>query len=343
MSSVLNALTSSFPVGTFLKVRARVAFSLIALYLLILLKSADLLVGFSLILLFTASVLFQQLIQYAVIRKTGGDLIEFLLWPLGSLAKLKLGFSLKGRILTWAITPLTHALVCLSLLPFLYHSALLPSLWNLAALPVPSYSLISFSRLGLEFLALAFYVNWVLMVMSLLPVFPLSGGRIVEEMLLLQFNSSFVNRLMYGFTNLSGFFLLFFGIVVSQSWFCLFGTILICWTLYERIRLLETTPAKDETELFLGYDFSAGYTSLEQSSGSEIPVQRPTRPGMIARWKAKRKQQQRVRAAARRAHAQEQIDLLLAKVSESGMSSLTAAEHKQLKQASQYLKPQQSK
>ncbi|QDU81026.1 hypothetical protein Pla110_27630 [Polystyrenella longa] len=341
MSSVLNALTSSFPAGSLFHTRVRVAYSLPVFFTLVLLKSHDLLIGTSLILILIGSVLLQQFAQMFVARRSGGDVHEVLLWPLGSLARIQLGFKLKGRLFTWLSVPLTHLLICLATLPFIHQTVRFPDLLYITALPVAEYSTMSFAQLGREFLALAFYVNWLLMLINLLPAIPLSGGRLTEELMLGHFNTVSANRIAYALTTFIGFVLLLTGVVASHVWLALFGAILVAWTLYEKIRLLETAPTKDESELFLGYDFSAGYTSLEHSRQPERTM--PPRPGIIARWKARRNLQQRRKANVRRQQAQQRIDALLEKVSETGLSSLSATEHKQLKQASQYLRPQQSK
>ncbi|MCA9039727.1 MAG: hypothetical protein KDA65_05195 [Planctomycetaceae bacterium] len=343
MSSVLNVLTSSFPAGSIFHTRIRVAYSLPVFFLLILLKkSDDLLIAASLILIFLASVLFQVLMQLAVVRHSGGEVTEVVLWPLGSLARIQLGFKLNGRLLTWLSVPLSHLLLCLVTLPVMFHIESISSLFSLYSLPVNQFSMEFLSQLGWEFIALAFYINLMLFAINLFPVLPLSLGRVVEELLLGRFSTNSVNRVLHSFTTFFGFTLLLVGVIFSHAWIALFGTILICWTLYEKIRQLETAPARDESELFLGYDFSAGYTSLEQSDELEAPsVARP--PSFLTRWKARRRRQQRRKAAARLQAAQEQIDLLLKKVSETGLSSLTAAEYKQLKQASQHVRPQKSK
>ncbi|MAT16716.1 MAG: hypothetical protein CMJ46_15775 [Planctomyces sp.] len=342
MSSVLNVLTSSFPAGTLFHARVRVAYSLPIFFLLVLLRNSDdLLIGMSLILIFTGSVLFQQLVQMLVARRTGGEVNEILLWPLGTLARMHLGFRMKSRVVTWFSTPLTYMLVCMLIFPFIYRSFDVFNLIDIAALPISQYTMQSFSQLGQEFLALTFFVNFWLMMINILPALPLAAGRITEELLLGNFNSVTVNRVVYGITTFTGFLFLLTGVAFSHVWVALFGTVLVCWTLYEKIRLLETSPTKDESELFLGYDFSAGYTSLERSREEHAP--QPPRPGVLARWRARRRSHQQRKADARRRAAQEQIDSLLQKVSESGLSSLSASEHKQLKQASQYLRPEKQK
>ena len=80
-----------------------------------------------------------------------------------------------------------------------------------------------------------------------------------------------------------------------------------------------------------GYDFSAGYTSLEKD---EEPPPQPKRPGFIKRWWEARKARKAARAAEQRQKDEERMDQLLEKIARSGQASLTDEERQFLKRVS---------
>ena len=91
---------------------------------------------------------------------------------------------------------------------------------------------------------------------------------------------------------------------------------------------LQATESYDDS--FMGYDFSQGYTSLEKSE-----VAKPERrAGILARWLAKRKAERQRRLLDSAQQTEQQLDAILAKVHERGLSSLTPAEKRLLKRAS---------
>ena len=78
-----------------------------------------------------------------------------------------------------------------------------------------------------------------------------------------------------------------------------------------------------------GYDFSRGYGAFDQ------PDERRKRPGFLARRriaKAARRAEQERRSLERR---QEQVETILAKISQSGMASLTPQERNILEEETQ--------
>jgi hypothetical protein len=94
---------------------------------------------------------------------------------------------------------------------------------------------------------------------------------------------------------------------------------------YQRLHSLDAEDGP------FGYDFSAGYTSLERD---DDPPPRPKRPGPFARWWQARKVRKMQREAEQRARDEERMDQILAKIAESGKSSLTDEERRFLERVS---------
>jgi hypothetical protein len=80
----------------------------------------------------------------------------------------------------------------------------------------------------------------------------------------------------------------------------------------------------------MGYDFSQGYTSLEKSE----PVKPERRVGLWQRWLQRRKIEKQRKLEEQAQATEQQLDAILAKVHERGLSSLTPSENRLLKRAS---------
>ena len=92
---------------------------------------------------------------------------------------------------------------------------------------------------------------------------------------------------------------------------------------------LQATESYDDS--FMGYDFSQGYTSLEKSEAAAKPERRA---GLLARWLARRKAEKQRRQLDLEQQTEQQLDAILAKVHERGLTSLTPTEKRLLKRAS---------
>ena len=92
---------------------------------------------------------------------------------------------------------------------------------------------------------------------------------------------------------------------------------------------MQATESYDDS--FMGYDFSQGYTSLEKSEAAAKPERRA---GLLARWLARRKAEKQRRQLDLEQQTEQQLDAILAKVHERGLTSLTPSEKRLLKRAS---------
>jgi hypothetical protein len=82
-----------------------------------------------------------------------------------------------------------------------------------------------------------------------------------------------------------------------------------------------------------GYDFSQGYTSLEQQHG-ETPRPRRRKQNFFQRWLQRRAQKKLQRDMERTAAEERRMDELLEKIQRDGASSLTDEEQRFLKRVS---------
>jgi hypothetical protein len=175
-------------------------------------------------------------------------------------------------------------------------------------------------------IARVFWLNWVLFLFNLiLPGFPLDGGRLLQCALWPR----------YGFrqaTTVAVFagFITAFGVgiaaVASNNVLLLCLALFIYATCRQQYILLETGA---EDSLF-GYDFSQGYTSLEE----EAVVARRRQPSFWQRWLQRRALRKRLGEQQTREAEEKRMDELLAKVQREGLAALSDEERRFLKRVS---------
>jgi stage IV sporulation protein FB len=169
-----------------------------------------------------------------------------------------------------------------------------------------------------------FWINWILLLLNLLPGFPLDGGRLFQCALWPRLGFREATRLavIVGFLVMLGI-----GIwaICANETLLLLLALFIYVTCRQQYILLETGG---EESLF-GYDFSQGYTSLERD---QPPLRR--RPGFIKRWLQKRAALRLQREQETRENEERRMDLLLEKVQREGLQALSEEERRFLTRVS---------
>ena len=170
-----------------------------------------------------------------------------------------------------------------------------------------------------------FWLSWVLLLFNLIPAYPLDGGQILQAVVwgradyrrgvVVAAYSGFVVSVLFLIVSIAANEALFMGLALFM--------------LYQASMKLFTLEAEDGP---FGYDFSAGYTSLER--GDEPPAPRPKRPGPIARWWQARKARRLARELEQRQADELRMDQILEKIAASGKNSLTDDERRFLERVS---------
>ncbi|MCK4660575.1 MAG: hypothetical protein KAV82_13725 [Phycisphaerae bacterium] len=262
-------------------------------------------------------------------RATGGEAIEILMWPLGGLASVAPPHRWRAHLVTALAGPAVNVLFCL-----LTAAVLIVWTGSLAAVPWNPFHVFRpldfavFEAWAVQrWLVLFFGLNFMLLLFNLLPVYPLDGGQALQSILwprmgygrsmILASGIGMVGAIVIG---LVGFFtetpLLYF--------IAIFGY-LTCWQQRRQLRMageMETGP--------FGYDFSRGYSSLENGGESASEAH----PGFFARRRMKREARRQENLQREAQERIERLDHTLAKVRAQGLGSLTRAERRFLEEES---------
>jgi stage IV sporulation protein FB len=293
------------------------------------------------------SVLLHEFGHCFAARWVGGDASEVLLWPLGGLATVEVPHTPKANFLTAFGGPAVNLGLCLLVSGVLLTFSLRP---NLDPRPAQAWEtkVVNFAEnnkeLGSRYaysnnpdqllpywqvlLVQFFWVNWFGFLLNVLLIgFPLDGGRMFQAALWprLGYRESMQIAIFVGFVVM--FLVGIYALIQNELLVLCLAMYIYFACKFEWMKLEHTA----EDSLF-GYDFSQGYTSLENSSERE-QVERPRRRKQTF-W-----QRFWQRRAARRMHREQQtqlqeeqrMDQLLEKIQREGKHALTDEEQRFLK------------
>lgn len=327
MNERLNWMLPSVTMGRMFSTDVRISLWF-ALVPLIVIPKYGMAVGLAFTAVLYASVLLHEFAHVFAARWTGGSADEIHLTPIGGLAMVRPARGAFGMGITAAAGPAVNLLICLLVFPGWYARDTLWSSLNPLELPISRFTQGELWRdLGL----LLFTANWIGFLVNLLPVLPLDGGQILRSILSVQIHPELVNRTALHVGLVVSVFFLAGGAIFDFSQIVLIGTFILTTNL---VQLLQEDTGEAMDDSVFGYDFSSGYESLERSN----PVStREVKLGPIQRWRERRRIRREQQDRIRRVEAEQQLDLLLAKVHEHGLHSLSDQEKKLLRSCSELL------
>jgi len=255
-------------------------------------------------------------------RAVGGTADDILMWPLGGLASVDPPDRPWEHLVTTICGPAVNLAVCALLFPFLVYNGVSAS--NLLNPFGSVYELFGKTWWPIAF---TYKINYWLFVFNVfLPVFPMDGGRILQEILWFRTGSKFRSTLIA--CNVGMFLGAIIGFIsLYHQNLLMFGIMLFCVIHSYQVRQQLLISALENAGTF-GYDFSEGYRSFDHDEDDERP---PRKPSFLQRWRAKRAEKQRKAEA----DMDREVDRILAKLHDEGLASLTAREKKFLNQASE--------
>ncbi|RPI86227.1 MAG: hypothetical protein EHM42_06205 [Planctomycetaceae bacterium] len=319
----------SFPLGTIFGAQLRISWFL-PLVLLWFFQQFGMAVGLLVGGCLFASVLAHEIGHVLAARSLGLKADAILLWPLGGLAAIEPTSIARVDFLVAAAGPLVNLGLCAGLLPLVaLQGAGWPAVLNPLVIEV-SPTLAERGFPAIEVCEVLFALNWLLLLVNLIPALPLDGGRMLRAFLSSRFPGEQAQewsiRIAFGggiVVCLAAMLFLDNTVLLGLGFLILLGAVL------ESVQM-RLGDRRDDS--FLGYDFSQGYTSLEQAREFEGTGKSSS---VVERWLEQRRASKRERETLEQEVAEEQLDSLLAKVHEQGLSSLSLTERRLLEQVSE--------
>ena len=294
------------------------------------------------LLILFVSVLLHEVAHCWTALKIGGYAEQVVIWPLGGLSPPHVPHDPQLELLTALAGPVANAMIMILTAPLLIAARedVLGLFVPLAPAGLTEGPVLS---VGLK---LVFWINWLLVLVNLLPAFPFDGGRVLRSLLWSQFDfrtsvfwvtkTAMVAAL--GMCVLAWWMRDIYTTALVPAWVPLLLFAIFLWfgAQQEEARL-EHGAGEDD---FFGYDFSQGYTSLDRDAAKHRPV---AGPGPIRRWLDERREARRQKQEAIEREEERQVDAILANLHEAGLERLTPQERGILERVSaRYRNRQQS-
>jgi stage IV sporulation protein FB len=270
----------------------------------------------SLAILFV-SVLAHELGHCFAARRMGGRADQIMLWPLGGLVSINLSHQPQEELFTAAAGPLVNALICVVTMPALmFAGADVRSLINPFEAPQASEGMTL-----VYCLQLTVWINWLLMLVNLLPAYPLDGGRVLRSVV---WQKKGYRTAVIVVARVAKVTALLTGVaawlVLSHYPYaflplCLLGLLLFFSAKQETDRLQD----RESDEGVFGYDFSQGYTSLERTF--HTPPRKS--PGLLRQWLDTRREARLARQQRTEEEDDRRVDEVLARLHEVGRDGLS--------------------
>ncbi len=287
----------------------------------------------SLFILFFSVLLHELAHCYAAFR-VGGHAEEIVIGPLGGLAPVAVPHEPRSELITAFAGPAVNAAIWLATIPPLWMATKDVNLIGLLNPLRPDEVVEGLPQV--VFLKLTFWLNWILLIVNLLPAFPFDGGRGLRALLWPVLGYRPAILLVARLATISAVVMCVLAWALhtpDENW------LVPVWFPLVLIALFLVFSAKQEvarleqqeigSELF-GYDFSQGYTSLEQ----EQRATRVDEPGMLRRWLTKRREQREQARQHREAEEESRVDEVLARLHTVGMDGLSPKERSLLNRVS---------
>ncbi|MGA2440257.1 MAG: site-2 protease family protein [Tepidisphaeraceae bacterium] len=275
--------------------------------------------------LWTLLVMVHEYAHCLTARRLGGDGDEALLWPAGGLTPAQPPQRAGATFLTAAAGPMLNLLLCVASAIAVYQ--LTPTGGIHRASSGAGHVMVSLNPFhgpspDFSWSDPAFYCGWMflinyrLLLLNLLPIFPLDGGRMLQAMLS-PITGNFQSMLIEANVGMVGAVVVGLVALALQGWFLVACMTFCCYESYRRRLALHDAGEEDWRD---SVDFS----------GSLFTEDKPRRRRLSRRVIRRARKIAMAEKAAR-----DRIDAILAKVSARGMASLTWLERRTLRKATE--------
>jgi len=264
-------------------------------------------------------------------RSVGGNAENILMWPLGGLAYAHAPMTPWAQFVTVACGPLVNVVFCLAsglVMVLMARTLSVISLnpfvaFNIGAFPpgTPSWVL---------YLCIFYWVNYFLLALNLLPVYPLDGGQLFQCLLwpFVGLQRAMGIACQVGLVGCIG--LGVWGLTRGGGGMLIFIAIFGGFTCWQRLQALKYGMIADERVKYAPYRVykprrGGGWWSRIFKRRRRPDVSEPEVNPNPGGWEAKRQEEEQREA---------EVDRILKKVHEQGVQSLSYVERQKLEQAS---------
>lgn len=286
-------------------------------------------------------VILHEIGHVATARHFGGRADLMVLGPWGGLESSQPPWEPKHQLAVYLAGPLVNLLLCLLLAPLVVLACGESPLELMHPLnPVPMTT----GPAWQVAIKMSFWINWLLLLVNLIPAFPFDGGRAFVAAIQtfspgtsLQKATSTVVGVAYVGALLLGILAIFSftssSVSMVPTWLPLLLLALFLFFSAQQHSVEDDYDIEEEEKELFGYDFSQGYASLENSVEQQQPPPPPAQ-GAIARWLQRRREERKRRQQQIEQEEDSRLDAILARLHEKGMEGLTTEEQALLKRAS---------
>jgi Zn-dependent protease len=277
------------------------------------------------------SVLAHEIAHSLAAYRVGGGAELIVIWPFGGLAQPHVPHEYQHELVTAVAGPLVNLVICLLVAPLVW--AAQQDVWGLLG-PLSPRGLVEGSS-WLVLLKLTLWLNWLLVLVNLLPAFPLDGGRVLRSILWRWFDyRTAVLVVTWGAKFIAAGLCVLAWCKWSESssldpsWVALL--LLAMFLFFSAKQELARLEEQEIDEELFSYDFSQGYTSLDRHF--DAPRSGPTNP--LRRWFADRQRARHQRQQLVEQEEERRVDEILARLHETGMNGLSAKDRALLQRVS---------
>lgn len=292
--------------------------------------------GPMLLLILLFSVIAHECGHLAVANRLGGHTDEIVLGPLGGLGLAPVLSDPQSELAAVVAGPLTNLGICFVAalgLAMRGHVDLVGLMYPLSPSAIEVGDPLS------VMLKMTFWINWLLILVNLIPAFPFDGGQALKAAILSlrpETDPQAAVLIVARVAKLTALGLIVIAWMVRhenpnfmvQTWFAL---VLLAILVFFSARKVEHRPDSSPDEAFLGYDFSAGFTTLDSIAPN---CSTKAASGPLVSWWERRRRERAHRKRQQDAVEDGRVDEILLQVHASGVDSLTAEEQAILKRAS---------
>jgi stage IV sporulation protein FB len=286
--------------------------------------------------MYVVAVVVHELGHVMATWRLGGTTEQVVLGPLGGMHARSLPHE-RHRQFREAAVALAGPLASLTAMIVLGPALLVAniSLGDILLAPLHPGGMILAGSIWLVALKMLFWFNWLILGVNLIPAAPLDMGNVIRACLLPVLGPRGISGFMARADLVVALVLVLMAVLwqdkpdlrLVPTWLPL--VLLAIYVAFSARQEMQSADDHEVDDDLFGYDFSEGYTSLEES-----PRSRHWPTGPLRRWLRQRRELKQRRLRDIEAEEERRFDEVLIRINQQGMDSLTSQERELLHRVS---------